>query len=207
MNTTPSLLQKADATGLPLLLIRLFLGGLFIYMGVHKVADPVAFLKLIRMYEMVPESPPYFLNGTAIILPSLEIICGLVLILGLYIRGSAAMLAVMLAVFTPAILLRALNIQQAEGTPFMDIKFDCGCGGGEVIIWTKLLKNTGLFALAVLALLSQTRKFTLDMWLERRKPGPMFCHLCSYAVKHPTKGLCESCLTPPDLSQQTASPA
>ncbi len=201
MNTSPSLLNKADGTGLPLLLIRLFLGGLFISMGIHKVEDPVAFLKLIRMYEMVPESPPYFLNSAAIVLPWLEIICGVVLILGLYVRGAAALIAVMLVVFTPAIFLRALNIQQAEGTPFMDIKFDCGCGGGVVIIWIKLLKNTGLFILALLAVLSQTRKFTLDMWLERRRPNPMFCHLCSYAVKYPTKGLCESCLTPPDLSQ------
>jgi len=74
MKATPSLLHKADTTGLPLLLIRLFLGGLFIYMGVHKVEDPVAFLKLIRMYEMVPESPPYFLNGIAVVLPWLPLV-------------------------------------------------------------------------------------------------------------------------------------
>jgi len=38
---------------------------------------------------------------------------------------------------------------------FTDIKFDCGCGGGEVVIWKKLIENSALILLAVLLL---TRK-------------------------------------------------
>ena len=207
MNTTPSLLQKTDASGLPLLIVRLLLGGIFIYMGVHKVQDPVSFLKLIRQYEMLPESPPYFLNGSAIVLPWLEIICGAALILGMYIRGSAAILAIMLCVFTPAIFIRAMSIHATQGTPFMEIEFDCGCGAGIVVIWTKLLKNLGLLAIALLALFSGSRKFCLDLWFERRKSNPMFCHFCGYAVKNPIKGLCDECITPPDLASAAPEPA
>ena len=137
MNTTLSLIKKADAGGLPLLIARILLGGTFIYMGVHKVLDPVEFLKLIRQYEMVPESPPYFLNGMAVVFPWLEIVSGTALLLGMYVRGSVAMMAVMLCVFTPVIFIRAMHIHATEGIPFTQVEFDCGCGAGVVVIWTR----------------------------------------------------------------------
>ena len=207
MNTTFSLIKKADAGGLPLLIARILLGGTFIYMGVHKVLDPVEFLKLIRQYEMVPESPPYFLNGMAVVFPWLEIVSGTALLLGMYVRGSVAMMAVMLCVFTPVIFIRAMHIHATEGIPFTQVEFDCGCGAGVVVIWTKLLENIGFFAVAVLVFFSKSRKFCLDLWFERRRPDPMFCHLCGYAVQNPTNGLCERCVTPPDLSSLTPEPA
>ena len=181
MAQRPSIICRADDSGVPLLLIRLFLGGLFIYMGISKIADPVMFLKQVRLYDMLPESPPYFLNGTAVFLPWLEVVCGVALILGVGIRGSALSIAGMLAVFTPAIFLRAMAIHNTEGTPFFQIAFDCGCGGGEVIIWKKLLANLGLGLLAILAVASRSRRFTLAgrlstannarrCWAEREAP-------------------------------------
>jgi uncharacterized membrane protein YphA (DoxX/SURF4 family) len=167
-----SILRRLDDTGIPLLLIRLLLGGLFVYMAWPKIADPVDFLKLIRLYHMVPESPPVFLNGIAIVLPWLEMICGVALILGLFVRGASAMLAAMLVVFTPVIFVRALAIQGAEGTPFLEIAFDCGCGTGIVIIWKKLLANTGLFLLTLFPLWSRTYRFCLGVGVNRARPAP-----------------------------------
>ncbi|MFQ5494579.1 MAG: DoxX family protein [Phycisphaerae bacterium] len=155
--------------GLAMLAIRLFLGGLFVWMGSHKIADPVEFLKQIKLYEVLPLTPPHFLNATAIVLPWLEVICGLALIAGWRIRGAAACIAAMLAVFTPAIYLRAWSIHTTDGTPFMQIAFDCGCGGGPVIIWQKLLGNTGLLLLAVAALVWRCRRFTLAGWIANRR--------------------------------------
>ena len=161
MQQNPSLFGRLDATGVPLLLARLVIGGFFIYMGVGKILDPIAFLKQVNLYEMLPQSPPHLLNGTAILLPWLEVVCGLALILGVYLRGAGTMIALMLMVFTPAIFLRAWGIHSTEGTPFMKIAFDCGCGTGEVIIWQKLLANTGLLLGSLVTVFSASRRFCL----------------------------------------------
>ena len=166
MTSAKSIIRRADESGIPLLLIRLFLGGLFVYTGLVKIGDPIDFLRQIRSYHMLPEAPPIFLNGTAIVLPWLEVFCGIGLILGLSIRGAAALIAIMLCVFTPAIFLRAVGIYYTEGTPFFQIKFDCGCGTGDVIIWQKLLANVGLLLISVVALLLRSHRFTF-WWFNR----------------------------------------
>ncbi len=208
-NTTPpaltSIWRRLDASGFPLLFVRLVLGGLFIYMGVNKLDHPIEFLKQIHLYHMLPETPPYFLNTTAIVLPWIEILCGVLLVVGLAVRAAALQVLVMLSVFTPAILLRALAIRHETGTAFMDIAFDCGCGSGVVITWIKLLENTGLWLLAAYAVVSGSRRFTLTMLLERRKADPTYCHLCAYRVKNAIVGLCARCATPPDVPADQAS--
>lgn len=153
--------QRLDRSGVPLLAARLILGGMFIWMGFHKISGPVEFLKQIRMYQMVPEGTPLLLNSIAIILPWMEVITGAALILGVALRGAALIQLVMLVVFTGAIFLRALNINRTEGTPFFQIVFDCGCGGGPVTIWIKLLQNLGLCFLTFIPLLSRSRRFCL----------------------------------------------
>ncbi len=177
MNTKESTFRRMDATGVPLLLVRLIVGGLFVWMGSVKVADPINFLKLIHLYDMMPESPAYYLNGTAIILPWLEILVGWALLLGVFVRAASLTAALMLAVFTPAILLRALAIHAAEGTPFFQIAFDCGCGAGVVITWQKLLENTTLFLLVVYGVFSLSRRFCLSQWLSRRRTQPAPCRV------------------------------
>lgn len=163
------MIRKLDQGKIPVtMLIRLALGAYFIYSGFEKVGDPFAFLKNIRLYEMMPEEPPYFLNTVAAVLPWLEVVCGAALVIGIGIRGASANLLVMLLVFTPAILFRALDIRAEMGTPFFDIAFDCGCGSGVVVIWRKLCFNGTLIVGALLVLFAQSRKFCLSSLLSRR---------------------------------------
>ena len=131
---------------------RLLLGAIFVYLGIAKALDPVGFLKLVRQFELV--SSPLLLNLTAAVLPWLEILCGVLLVLGARARAAALIICVMLAVFTAAVALRAWTIYRAGGTPFCGIHFDCGCGTGDVFVCTKLLQNFALGLLSWLAFAS-----------------------------------------------------
>jgi len=137
------------------------LGGLFIYMGWNKVVDPVDFLKLVRQYHMVPEQPPLLLNLIAAALPWIEVWCGLLLIAGVALRGAALSILLMLIGFTIIVSIRAIGIHQAEGIPFCDVKFDCGCGAGEEWICEKIPKNLGMSLLSLIVLASRSRNLCL----------------------------------------------
>jgi uncharacterized membrane protein YphA (DoxX/SURF4 family) len=145
MSTTvsPRMRTALDVTTV---IARWFLAVTFIYMGLQKALDPVTFLKLVRQYEIVKN--PFMLNAIASSLPFFEIACGLFLLFGVAVRGTAVNLIAMLVPFTLMVLRRALEIAATQGTPFCAIKFDCGCGNGEVIICHKLIENTGLLFLS-----------------------------------------------------------
>jgi uncharacterized membrane protein YphA (DoxX/SURF4 family) len=148
--------------GVLLLLARLLLGGTLLTMGFAKVGDPVTFLKLIREYGMVPEDWPTLLNTMAVTLPWVEVVCGALLVLGIALRGAAATSLLMLLVFTIAIAWRAVGMY-GDGVEesFCAIHFDCGCGGGDVFVCSKLAENTGLVLLGVVALVSRSSMLCL----------------------------------------------
>src|SRR5688572_11877608 len=129
------------------LAIRLFLGGLFIVMGLTKGLAPVEFLKVVRQYNAFDNH--VLLNFVAATLPWFEVFCGFLLIAGIAIRGTALLLVGMLVPFTILIFLRALNLHQGSNLPFCAIKFDCGCGSGEVLVCRKLAENAGLIVLSL----------------------------------------------------------
>ena len=138
--------SRLRAVDIAALLVRWLLGGLFIYMGLSKALHPVEFLKLVRQYNITDQY--LLLNFIASTLPWFEVFCGLLLVLGIAVRGTALMLVAMLVPFTLLILQRALGIQEAQRIAFCAIKFDCGCGAGEVLICRKLVENTVLAALS-----------------------------------------------------------
>jgi uncharacterized membrane protein YphA (DoxX/SURF4 family) len=145
-------------------LARWFLGGMFVYMGLHKALDPVEFLKQVRQYEMVEQS--FLLNSIAAALPWFEVFCGLLLLAGVAVRGAALMLAAMLIPFTLLVLKRALAVASAESLAFCAVKFNCGCGSGEVLICRKLAENCGLTLLAFWLLAGRGRQLSARFSLQ-----------------------------------------
>jgi uncharacterized membrane protein YphA (DoxX/SURF4 family) len=125
---------------------RWSLGLLFIYLGLSKALHPVEFLKLVRQYDLLQS--PWLLDSVAAMLPWFEVFCGGLLLAGIAVRGSALTIVVMLVPFTGAIFRRALALQSALAIPFCMVKFDCGCGTGEVFVCRKLLENLILILLA-----------------------------------------------------------
>ena len=147
MTVAPSSGKRLAAPDLAALLARWLIGGLFIYMGLNKALHPVEFLKLVRQYDILPHH--LLLNLVASMLPWFEIFCGLLLLLGVAVRGAALILISMLIPFTIVVFLRALAMQKTGGLPFCAIKFDCGCGSGEVLICRKLAENVLLTAISI----------------------------------------------------------
>ena len=147
------------------LLGRWLLGGAFLYLGLNKALHPVEFLKLMRQYDITQDA--FLLNSIAAALPWFEVFCGLLLLAGVAVRGTALTLAVMLVPFTLVVLHRALLLEAARNIPFCAVSFDCGCGSGEEFICRKLAENLGLFALSLWLLVGRGRRFSLRFSLLR----------------------------------------
>lgn len=163
--------KKGRALDAATVLARWLLGALFLYMGLNKALYPVEFLKLVRQYDWVHH--PLLLNSIAATLPWFEIFCGGLLVAGVAVRGAALMLLLMLAPFTWIVWQRALTLQAALEIPFCAIKFDCGCGFGEVFICHKLAENAVLMLLSAWLLTGRGRqlctRYSLE-WEASQKP-------------------------------------
>ena len=97
-------------------LLRLGLGGVFVYAGAAKIFNPQLFAYEVDQYGLVPHA---IINLVALILPWVEFICGIMVVLGVWLRASALLTGGMSGAFFLAVcsvLLRGLKIK-------------CGCFG------------------------------------------------------------------------------
>jgi uncharacterized membrane protein YphA (DoxX/SURF4 family) len=138
---------------------RWIVGGLFIWMGWSKAADPVGFLKLLHQYHLT--DVPLLLNLVAAALPWFEMLCGWLLVLGVAVRGTAFLSVAMLVPFTILVVRRALELHAGSALPFCAIKFDCGCGAGEVFICRKVAENVILTVLSLTLVFLRQHRFAM----------------------------------------------
>ena len=133
-----------------IIILRLILGGIFIYASIDKIANPHEFAKNISHYHLVPFGLE---NIISIFLPWLELIIGVGLIVGFMVDGSVVLSMSLLVMFIVAIssaILRGYNI-------------DCGCGlkEGQLVGTQKLLENSLLFISGLLILNRKYRNFEI----------------------------------------------
>jgi uncharacterized membrane protein YphA (DoxX/SURF4 family) len=122
---------------------RIGLGLVFVYAGILKIRDPIAFAGSVAAYKILPYSLNYLVAAT---LPWIETLCGILLIIGYRVRAAAGIVAAMNLLF---IFLLASTI--ARG---LDI--DCGCfrqGGEKTPAWVSIARDV-LFLATALYLLS-----------------------------------------------------
>lgn len=139
--------------------VRWLVGSIFIYTGTTKVLHPADFLKLIREYDVLHQ--PAWLNSIAALLPWLELLCGVLLLSGIAIRGTSLLLGLMLIAFTGLVAHRALAIMALNGSSFWAVQFDCGCGTGEILASHKIAENSILVLLLFLPLRGYGYNFCL----------------------------------------------
>lgn len=168
-----SLIARVDASGVPLLVARLFVGGMFAWLAYNKLLDPFEFLKQLREYQVFPEHPPLLINSAAAIVPWFEMTCAVALLVGLGVRAAGILITGMLLFFGPILLIRAWDLFNG-GTyaSFCDVRFDCGCGTGEVYICSKMIENTALFLCALIPIFSSSRRFCLSRLFTKRGSSP-----------------------------------
>jgi len=158
-------------------LARWVVGGAFVYMGMRKIldfetfqlVDPSVFLKLINEYHFTAN--PLIMNPIAAALPWFEVFCGLLLLAGIAVRGSALVILCMLLPFTLVIVRRGLLVAGLQHLSFCAVQFDCGCGGGEVPICPKILSNTALMLLSSWLVAGRGKKFALRYFLMPPTPA------------------------------------
>jgi putative oxidoreductase len=122
-----------------LLVLRVALGGVFVYAAWIKLRDPwQLFAMSIDSYRILPLGA---VELAAHVIPWMELAVGLMLIAGLWLRISGSIVSLLLLTFF-VLMLRAY----AKG-----MAIDCGCfGPGEAISWKTLLRDGSMVAAALL---------------------------------------------------------
>jgi putative oxidoreductase len=144
-----------------ILVMRIVLAAVFIYAAFQKIGRPLAFADEIRMYRILDIGPPLYIM--AIALPWIELLCGISLLSGLLMRGSALVLLVLNAVFLVAVTVRTVAIMGEEGIEFFKVYFDCGCGFGATHAWKKLLEDMLFLVFAAAILLAPRYRYVVNL--------------------------------------------
>lgn len=136
--------------GIIILLLRLCLGGLFIYSSFYKIRNIAQFKEAVANYEILPY---WIVNITAIILPWLEFWIGILLIAGIFVRACAIVNCSLLVLFNLAI---GINIAR-------DVEIYCGCfseGDLGVANYWHILFNTIWLLIGVSLFILERRRFS-----------------------------------------------
>ena len=94
--------------------VQLALGAIFIIAAIPKIADPPSFAHMIYNYRILPAG---LINISSLVMPWVELLCGIALVLGVWRRAALSIITILLLVFIVAI-----SINLARGNAI-----DCGC--------------------------------------------------------------------------------
>lgn len=97
-------------------MFRFGVGGVFIWAGILKISDPLGFAQDIANYRVFSREITFLI---ALVLPWFELICGILVIVGLFRAASSLLLSGLLAAFLVLVTVTILR----------GIDVSCGCFG------------------------------------------------------------------------------
>jgi hypothetical protein len=129
------------------LALRVFLGGAFLYAAWLKLREPwMLFAMAVDAYQLLPQWAVILVART---LPWAELLLGLLLIAGKWVRFSSAAVSALLAGF----------LAMMAFTYLRGLQIDCGCfGSGDPISLRTLARDSGLLAAALLLTVMSFRR-------------------------------------------------
>lgn len=140
-------------------LARLVVGGVWIAAGVLKLPDPAVGVRAVRAFQLLPEA---IVPAVGYGLPILEIVVGVLLIVGLGTRVAAAVSA----------LLQLAFIFGISAAWIRGLEIECGCFGGGGTVkdgsaaypWD-IARDVGLFVLSALLVFFPQTAWRVDSFL------------------------------------------
>jgi putative oxidoreductase len=120
------------------LALRLYIGAIFIYASMYKINYAGEFAETIASYQLAPY---WAVNLLALTMPWLELICGLLLVVGFRSKSAAVIIAALLVLFSGAIGISLIR----------DLPIGCGCFSAleEQLNWNTLVRDLVWLAMVV----------------------------------------------------------
>jgi uncharacterized membrane protein YphA (DoxX/SURF4 family) len=111
--------RPTPALGLFTFLIRVVLGGLFVFAATMKLQDIQGFAFSVKAFDLLPATADHATKMLAFVVPWTELVVGLLLILGLWTRAASLLLSLILLGFIAGII----------SVLARDLNVTCGCFG------------------------------------------------------------------------------
>ncbi len=138
------------------LVARLVTGGVWIVAGALKLPHPDESVRAVRAYDLLPEA---IVPAVGHLLPVLEVVIGLCLVLGVVVRGTSVVSALLFVAF-----IIGIASAWARG-----MSIDCGCfgGGGEIPDAAakypgEIARDVGLLALSLWLVVRPASRLALE---------------------------------------------
>ena len=137
------------------LVVRIIVGFVFIATGTSKIVEPAQFARDISNYDMLFRE---LVNLLAIILPWVELVVGVLFILGVRIKANTILLASMLLFFNFAI--------ATAWARSLDINCGCYSDNPQQVGMEKLAENFALFAMLAFIFFFPNNKLSLEYFVK-----------------------------------------
>jgi uncharacterized membrane protein YphA (DoxX/SURF4 family) len=144
------------------LVVRLYLGGVFIAACYHKILHPGTFALDVATYQFLPL---WAVNAFAIVLPVVELIAGVMLVLGVRVRAASLLVAGMMIAFMVAL----------AWALYQGLDMSCGCFASQAaaeddaISWHTLVRDSVWLVQSIYVLLLDRNTLGLERLLVRRR--------------------------------------
>ena len=147
------------------LVARLVTGGVWIVAGALKLPHPADSVRAVRAYDLLPEA---VVPAIGHLLPVVEVVIGLCLVVGVLVRGTSLVSALLFLAF-----IIGISSAWTRG-----LSIDCGCFGGGGEIPDAAAKYPGEIARDVALMLA-------SLWLVWRPRTPWSLDSAVYAPSVP----------------------
>ena len=143
------------------LIVRLLIGGLFVYSAVPHLFNTMGLASSIYNYKLFPSS---IIGLSAAFIPWISLLAGLALILGLKVKAASFIVSTLLVIFISLAIISVIR----------GLDIDCGCFSGleRRTNWLTILEDLGMLTGALFVFFFDQSRVSLVSLIKK----PVFHH-------------------------------